>query len=105
MKSYLLLSVLVLLFVGGALTSVPSLPGQPVADDEVKHAMGSACYDPAILKTKVCYGGRCSDGGCGCVDIQQFMDGSFTLAPPTLCQTSKLCYTPQEVSVKNCSGS
>lgn len=101
MRALLLLVAMVLLVVGGGLGFGPGCPGNPVSYGEVEHAMGAACYGQAINMVPICYGTNCQAGGCGCTKTNQFVSGSYTIAPATPCGTST-CTSPQSITGTSC---
>jgi hypothetical protein len=51
----------------------------------------------------VCFGGTCLSCGCGCVVIDEIVEGNYTIDAATPCGTT-YCKAPQGVSDTPCSG-
>jgi hypothetical protein len=102
MRRCLLALSFCLLLTGVWVLARPSCPGTLAPNGEAEHAMGAQCYDTSTVKTTVCYNSTCMPAGCGCVEIQNFIPGSFQLKSPQPCQSSLNCKAILDISTRNC---
>jgi hypothetical protein len=98
-------AVLSLAFIvpGAWLAMVPAGAGELVARAEVEQAMGACGATFPDTPVVVCFGGTCLSCGCGCVVIDEIVEGNYTIDAATPCGTT-YCKAPQGVSDKPCSG-
>jgi hypothetical protein len=55
--------------------SAPSAPGSTVDHREFRGLMG-ACVTNANTNERICYGGDCQSGGCGCTSVPNLDPGN-----------------------------
>jgi len=84
---------------------MPGCAGDCVSYSEVEHAMGS-CGALGAVPVRICYGGNCMAGGCGCRMANPVIAGKYVILPANPCYTSIICTMPQAVDYsKTCAGS
>lgn len=98
MKHFALLLAAVVL--ASPVFSEPTAVGQSVSTQEANQVLGQ-CGDYGPIAVWVCYGGNCMSGGCGCVRIQQIVQGDYKIANAVPCGTSR-CTAPLDITNTLC---